>query len=72
MLNNEKFKNYDLIYKKNLSKIRLTLDYKEDFELIKLIFESLYSNKKFFDLDDIIYYLTKYPNLLEINKIHNH
>ena len=70
MLENQNFKNFDLTYKKNISNIRLTLDYFEDFQLISKIFESLYQHNKFFGLDDVLKLLEKNPKLLEINKKH--
>ena len=68
MLQNVNFKNFDLIYEKNISNIRLTLDYYEDFQLISKIFESLYPQNKFFALDEILKLLEKNPELLKINK----
>lgn len=46
---------------------RLTLDTKEDFELIKLIYEKFY-NDDYVDLKKVIYYLDKNMSLLDINK----
>ena len=68
MLNDKRFHNFDLLNSKDLSDIRLTLDYKEDFLVISKIFELLYFEKKFFTLDDILNVLRKNPNILEINK----
>lgn len=68
MLQNVNFKQFDFIYSKNLSTIRLTLDYPEDFKLISKIFESLYFKNKFFGLDEILKLIEKNPELLEINK----
>lgn len=48
--------------------IRLTLDYKEDFELIRTIFERLYSPGTIFGLEEIIGFLDKNPDLLKINQ----
>ncbi len=49
----------------NLSHLRLTVDYKEDFELIKLIYEEMQSNT--FVLDDVLKILKQKPELLDIN-----
>ncbi len=45
----------------------LVLDEPEDFQLIKKIYEEFYEKKKFFSLDDIIFYLDQNPELLKIN-----
>ena len=50
----------------NLSHIRITLDYKEDFKLIELIYRNMKSNK--FILKDILKLFEEKPELLEINK----
>ena len=68
MLEKKKFKKFDLKNKENFSNIRITLDYKEDFELIKKIYEELYENNSNFGLNEIINLLEKYPELLIINK----
>ena len=49
--------------------LRITLDDKGDYYLIKKIIEYFYTNKKFeFSLKDIINYLKKNKQLLELNK----
>lgn len=53
---------------KNYSKYRLTLDTKEDFELIKKIYCELYDNNHDFFLEDIINVLESNPELELINK----
>ena len=68
MLEKKKFKKFDLKNKENFSNIRITLDYKEDFELIKKIYEELYENNSNFGLNEIVNLLEKYPELLIINK----
>jgi spore coat polysaccharide biosynthesis protein SpsF len=67
MLHNNKFRNYDLINSKDLSHIRLTLDYHEDLELITIIFETLYVKNKKFALNEILELIDKKPFLLNIN-----
>ncbi len=64
------FKKSFVIPKKKLQRpeIRLTLDYNEDFILIEKIFDALYQEGKYITLDDIVDFLTKNPELLEINK----
>lgn len=49
------------------SKFRLTVDEKEDFLVIKEIFESLYPQNPFFKLDDILGLFVKKPKLLDHN-----
>lgn len=61
----------DIYYYKNdidYSKYRLTLDTKEDFELIKRIYDLLYMDGEKFYLDDIVKTLLKEPDLEQINK----
>lgn len=64
------FKVYDVkIPKKQKNKfLRLTLDYPEDFKLIKTIFQRLYKKNKNFKLKDIIELTRKDPNILNLNK----
>ena len=71
MLEDKRFQNFDLFYSEDLSNIRLTLDYEEDFKLISKVFELLYAQKKFFLLPEILNLLKDNPRLLDINKKHN-
>lgn len=57
----KKLKNYS-------KKVRLTIDYFEDYILIKKIFEKLYKKNKFFSLEKILSFLKKNNSLLQINK----
>ncbi len=54
MLENKKFKNYDLINESDYSYLNLTLDYPEDLELITKIYEQFYPNNKYFALNEIL------------------
>lgn len=63
----EIFRIGNLSYKKDLPRLRLVLDNKDDFILIRKIFISLYLKKKTFDLSDIIKFLEKNPKLTLIN-----
>ena len=47
---------------------RLTLDYPEDFELFKRIFDELYKEEKIFSFKDIMILLNNKPEIREINK----
>jgi spore coat polysaccharide biosynthesis protein SpsF len=66
------YENYDDIYyyknDKDLSNYRLTLDTKEDYELIKVIYDKLYYGKHDFYLDEIIELLDNNKELLKLNK----
>ena len=70
MLESNKFKNYDLVDKTNHSNIRLTLDYPEDLEFIKTIYEKLYITNKQFSFKEILHLLENNPELLRINQKH--
>ena len=48
--------------------LRLTVDTKEDFELIRIIFEELYPKNPNFSLEDILDLLEKKPKLIDINQ----
>jgi len=50
-----------------LKNVRLTIDYPEDFIVIKKVFENLYIKKPYFSLNDIFAYLQKNKSLLKIN-----
>jgi spore coat polysaccharide biosynthesis protein SpsF len=54
--------------KKNLASIRLTLDTKEDLELVKIIYDELYDPESYMTMEDIVGYILKHPNLLEVNR----
>lgn len=49
-------------------KYRLTLDYPEDFEQIKIIYENLYVKNPNFGLNEIIQFLDKNPDVYNLNK----
>jgi spore coat polysaccharide biosynthesis protein SpsF len=52
----------------NLASIRITLDYKEDYEIIRNILGALYSKNEMFTLEEIIIYLKENPEVYKINK----
>ncbi len=64
--NPEIFKLKNVKYKKNLSNIRLTLDYEEDFRVISKIFKHFKSHD-YFSLDDILNFLENNPDVIKIN-----
>ena len=53
---------------KDLSHIRLVVDDERDFQLVTEIFRNLYKEGKIFHLKDILEFLDKKPELLELNK----
>ena len=56
------------LIKKYHNKIRLTLDYIEDYCLIHQIYQSLYKKNKFFNIKDVLRFLDKKKELSKINK----
>jgi len=54
--------------KYNRSDIRLTLDYPEDYEVIKSVFEALYPLNPDFTADDIVSYLDENKKIKSLNK----
>ena len=61
------FKILNITNKKNLSKIRLTIDYQEDYEFTKLIYQELYRDNHIFLMDEIVDLLSRKPELIKIN-----
>ncbi len=50
-----------------LDEARLTLDYQEDFEVFRTIFEALYKDRSVFDLGAVVQYLQANPEVMKIN-----
>jgi len=50
------------------SDIRMTLDYKEDFEFFKRVFHDLYEEHTVFSLKKILDHLDKHPSIIRINQ----
>ena len=65
--NPEKFRQASLNYKNNLSNKRWTLDNKEDYELLKIIFKNFYHQNPLFGMNDILDFLGKNPDVERIN-----
>ena len=61
------FKIFSYSIKNDLSKYRWTVDYPEDFELIRIIITELYPKKADFNMFDIIKLMSLDPNLININ-----
>ena len=49
-------------------KLRLTLDYEEDFMIFTSIFEHFYENKPNFTLKEVLEWLRENPAVMDINK----
>jgi len=56
-----------VVLEDNLSYYRWTVDYPEDFDLVKKIIEGIYPTKVDFDMFDVISYLKSNPELMRIN-----
>ena len=67
--NLKKFDILKIDFKNSFKSYRLTLDYIEDYILIKKIFDALYVKNKYFGLKDVIKYI-KMNKLSKINKIY--
>ena len=52
----------------NLSHHRWTVDYAEDFELVRRIIEALYPTKPLFLMEDVLGLLSAHPELVEMNR----
>ncbi len=57
---------------KQRSNWRLTVDYKEDIELMSKIFSKLYANNSYIKLESVIKFLEENTDLLKINSMHSH
>ena len=68
--NPENYKLGNLEQNCDLSDLRWTVDEKEDFILIKKIYEYLYNEEKPFLMNDIVELLDNNPSLLEINNMY--
>ena len=55
-------------YEDDLSQMRWVVDDEKDFQLVTEIFQSLYKEGEIFHLKDIVDFLSKRPELLELNK----
>jgi spore coat polysaccharide biosynthesis protein SpsF (cytidylyltransferase family) len=67
--NNVDFKKKNVYAKEKHPLYRLTLDYPDDYEFIKLVYEGI--GKDNFNFQDIKNYLNNNPKLLEINQHHS-
>lgn len=67
----ENQKDFSVIDIKNpidLSNLRWTVDYYEDLEFVREVYENLYKTKKFFTMTDVLNLIEKKPKLTKINQ----
>lgn len=63
------FKSTELLNKAgNQGHIRLTVDYPNDLELVRLIYQNLFPVNPYFSMPDIIQFLGQNPSLLNMNR----
>jgi spore coat polysaccharide biosynthesis protein SpsF len=65
--NSDKFKIGVIKSDKDYSYIRLSIDYKEDYDLLKHVFNNLYPKNPYFGLEEIVKLFEEKPELLQIN-----
>ena len=65
--NPEMFRQATVENSKDLSHLRLVVDYEKDFKLIKTIFQNLYKEDDMFHLEDIVKFLNQNPELIILN-----
>ncbi|MFH0737372.1 MAG: glycosyltransferase family protein [Candidatus Micrarchaeota archaeon] len=64
----ERFKHRNFRYKKDLSKLRWTVDYPEDFMFVEAVFRELYPKKGAgFSMEDVLELLDRKPEIGKIN-----
>lgn len=63
----EKFSVINVSYKKDLSRLRWTLDTKKDLKFIRIVYKQLYNKKKTFHMNDVLELLKRRPQLTKIN-----
>lgn len=68
--NPDRYKIVNIKNKNNISYLRLTVDYAEDFELVEKIFGELHQEGDLFTLEDILNLFRKKPEFLKINEKH--
>ena len=59
---------FECQHREEIANLRLTVDTKEDFELIRKIFEALYSEGSIFTFADIVNLFNQNPDLSRINQ----
>ena len=66
----EEFK-HEVLKLENPNLLRWTMDYEEDYELVKEVFSELYDSRKPFLMKDILSLVERKPHLTKINSMHN-
>jgi spore coat polysaccharide biosynthesis protein SpsF (cytidylyltransferase family) len=66
--NNQKFKIANLKSKQDYSNKRWTLDEPNDYQFLKKVFVPLYNENPDFQMEDVLTYLQKHPELEKINQ----
>ncbi len=51
----------------NYPEYRLTVDYPEDYQLVRKIYKSLHSDDKFLSLREIMQFLKEHPTIARVN-----
>jgi spore coat polysaccharide biosynthesis protein SpsF len=67
--NKKKFKQKNISSDIDLSSFRWTIDYQEDYEMVKVIYEKLYVKNKLFSTQEIMDLLKINPDIKEINSV---
>ncbi len=62
------FKTFNFEYKEDLSNLRWTIDYEEDYQFAKEVYKRLYKEGEIFYMEDILELLEKEPELAKINQ----
>ena len=61
---------YECSCTEDLADLRLTVDYPEDYELIKRVFEHFLPHSPDFSMKDIVSFLSTRPEIRNINRVH--
>jgi len=68
--NRNEFRISHLKFDEDLSELRWTVDYEDDYLFMKKLYEALYSEDRVFLMEDILDYLKEHPELQTINNSH--
>jgi len=62
------FSTVNYLAKKDLSHFRMSVDHKEDFDLVTQVYKALYPIKPLFSLNDIVKFLDENPTIYKLNQ----